>query len=179
MVFYPLSTKGPLVLPRGLQSTGNVIPQGSVSGSDESSLLAWESIPGDRKRVVLLNMSKSSAPGGAADKKMVEQEHEVTSEGRKRYQICGMRFETTANYAVKKAVGQGAYGLVCSGRNVETGKAVAIKKIPKAFEDIIDCKRLLREIKILRHFKHENVLGLVDIIPPTTGLHDWKDVVST
>ena len=72
---------------------------------------------------------------------------------------------------------QGAYGLVCSGTNTDTGKKVAIKKIPKAFEDTIDCKRLLREIKILRHFKHDNVLGLLDILPPPTGKrNDWKDV---
>jgi len=34
---------------------------------------------------------------------------------------------------------------------------VAIKKIPKAFDDLVDAKRILREIKLLRHFKHENV----------------------
>ena len=36
---------------------------------------------------------------------------------------------------------------------------VAIKKIPKAFDDLVDAKRILREIKLLRHFKHENVRG--------------------
>ena len=109
--------------------------------------------------------------------KVTEQEYEMTEAGFKRYNMCGMKFETTPNYAVKKAVGQGAYGLVCSGRNVETSKPVAIKKIPKAFEDIIDCKRLLREIKILKHFKHDNVLGLVDILaPPNANAKEWKDV---
>ena len=112
------------------------------------------------------------------DKKYLkEEEHEITSSGNKRYSICGMKFETTPNYAVRKAVGQGAYGLVCSGRNVESNKLVAIKKIPKAFEDTVDCKRLLREIKILRHFKHDNVLSLIDIIPPPEGTQaGWKDV---
>ena len=112
------------------------------------------------------------------DKKYLkEEEHEITSNGNKRYSICGMKFETTPNYAVRKAVGQGAYGLVCSGRNVETNKLVAIKKIPKAFEDTVDCKRLLREIKILRHFKHDNVLSLIDIIPPPEASQaGWKDV---
>ena len=71
---------------------------------------------------------------------------------------------------------QGAYGLVCSGTNTDTGKKVAIRKIPKAFEDTIDCKRLLREIKILRHFKHDNVLGLLDILPPTGSVKESKDV---
>ncbi|KAL1507609.1 hypothetical protein AB1Y20_007228 [Prymnesium parvum] len=116
------------------------------------------------------------ASASSSDKKLQEQEHEITEYGYKRYNICGMRFETTANYAVRKAVGQGAYGLVCSGRNVESGNTVAIKKIPKAFEDTMDCKRLLREIKILRHFRHDNVLGLVDILPPSGGQADWKDV---
>ena len=116
-------------------------------------------------------------PEKKPDKKLQEQPYELTPHGTKLFNICGMQFETTRQYAVRKAVGQGAYGLVCSGRNVETGKTVAIKKIPKAFEDTIDCKRLLREIKILRHFRHENVLGLVDILPPPQGgKNEWKDV---
>jgi len=121
----------------------------------------------------VLAMASSSAP---VDKKMQEQEYETTEYNYKRYNVCGMRFETTMQYAVRKAVGQGAYGLVCSGRNVESNKTVAIKKIPKAFEDTIDCKRLVREIKILRHFRHDNVLGLVDILPPHGDMKDWKDV---
>lgn len=110
---------------------------------------------------------------------MQEQEHQITEYDYKRYNICGMRFETTRTYAVRKAVGQGAYGLVCSGRNVETNNTVAIKKIPKAFEDTMDCKRLVREIKILRHFRHDNVLGLIDILPPSGSQDEWKDVVRT
>jgi len=117
-----------------------------------------------------------AAPSGAK-RPFVECEHIMLENGNKHYTICGMRFETPANYAVRKAIGQGAYGLVCSGRNVELNRPVAIKKIPKAFEDTVDCKRLLREIKILRHFKHDNVLGIVDILPPTSGKSSWKDVV--
>lgn len=110
-------------------------------------------------------MSSGSGASGASKVSKVsvqEQEYELTEYGFKRYNICGMRFEVTPNFAVKKAVGQGAYGLVCSGSNTDTGNKVAIKKIPKAFEDTIDCKRLLREIKILRHFRHDNVLGCVE-----------------
>ena len=35
-----------------------------------------------------------------------------------------------------------------------------------AFDDLIDAKRILREVKMLRHFKHENVVALRDLIPP-------------
>lgn len=117
--------------------------------------------------------ASGKAPGGIAN--FVEHEHTITSRGTKLYNICGMPFETDARYAVKKAVGQGAYGLVCSARVVATGEGVAIKKIPKAFDDVIDCKRLLREIKILQHFKHDNVLGIKDILMPPSK--KWKDVV--
>lgn len=41
--------------------------------------------------------------------------------------------------------------------NSDTHEEVAIKKIGNAFDNIIDAKRTLREIKLLRHMDHENV----------------------
>jgi mitogen-activated protein kinase 3 len=41
--------------------------------------------------------------------------------------------------------------------NSETGEMVAIKKIANAFDNHMDAKRTLREIKLLRHLDHENV----------------------
>lgn len=41
--------------------------------------------------------------------------------------------------------------------NTETNEVVAIKKIANAFDNLMDAKRTLREIKLLRHFDHENV----------------------
>jgi serine/threonine protein kinase len=43
---------------------------------------------------------------------------------------------------------------------------VAIKRIHKAFEDVIDAKRVLREIKILKFFSHDHIIGLIDIQKP-------------
>jgi mitogen-activated protein kinase 1/3 len=43
---------------------------------------------------------------------------------------------------------------------------VAIKKIPKAFEDLVDAKRIFREIKLLNFFNHENIITLLDIQKP-------------
>ena len=115
-----------------------------------------------------------------SSKSFNEQEYVLTEHGTKLYTMCGMRFEVTEEYQVRKAVGQGAYGLVCAGRRRlanGTYQPVAIKKIPKAFEDTTDCKRLLREIKIQLHFSHLNVLGVLDILPPVEGKDGWKDVV--
>ncbi|XP_042512215.1 mitogen-activated protein kinase 3-like isoform X3 [Macadamia integrifolia] len=43
---------------------------------------------------------------------------------------------------------------------------VAIKKIPNAFDNHMNAKRTLREIKLLRRLDHENIIGIRDVIPP-------------
>jgi mitogen-activated protein kinase 1/3 len=61
-----------------------------------------------------------------------------------------------------KLVGSGAYGCVIQAEDKqaknEKEKFVAIKKIERAFEHRLYAKRTLRELKILRLIKHENVL---------------------
>jgi hypothetical protein len=47
----------------------------------------------------------------------------------------------------------------CSLQNPQ----VAIKKVSNAFQDLIDAKRILREMKLLRHFNHENVRALCHV----------------
>ena len=81
-----------------------------------------------------------------------------------------------ARYAPIKPIGKGAYGVVCSARNVDTDEKVAIKKIANAFENAVDAKRTLREMKLLRHLKHENVIRIVDVVRPTKSVKDYNDV---
>jgi len=59
--------------------------------------------------------------------------------------------------------------------NSETGEEVAIKKIGNAFDNRIDAKRTLREIKLLRHMDHENIVAIRDIIRPPTR-ENFNDV---
>ncbi|XP_068665692.1 mitogen-activated protein kinase homolog MMK1-like isoform X2 [Aristolochia californica] len=74
-----------------------------------------------------------------------------------RYNIVGSIFEVIAKYKPPiMPIGKGAYGIVCSALNSETNEQVAIKKIANAFDNRIDAKRTLREIKLLRHMDHEN-----------------------
>ncbi len=78
-------------------------------------------------------------------------------------------FTVDEKYTDLKPIGSGSYGVVCSALNTETGTKVAIKKITDVFEDLIDAKRILREMKLLHHLgRHENVIGILDIItqPP-------------
>ncbi|KAK0582293.1 hypothetical protein LWI29_023807 [Acer saccharum] len=83
------------------------------------------------------------------------------------YNVYGNLFEVSRKYVPPiRPVGRGAYGIVCAAVNSETREEVAIKKIGNAFDNRIDAKRTLREIKLLRHMDHENVVALKDIIRP-------------
>ena len=82
------------------------------------------------------------------------------------FMVCGTRFDVEGRYTLLKPIGHGAYGVVCSALDNRTGEKVAIKKINKALEHPTDTKRTLREIKILLHFQHENVIRIRDILRP-------------
>lgn len=102
---------------------------------------------------------------------------DVAVGGKRQYVVKGTTFDVDERYEVKKGVGQGAYGLICAAQDTVTGEQVAIKKISNAFEDATDCKRMLREMRLLQHFQHENILSIRDImLPPPGKLSDWKDV---
>merc|ERR1712007_47451 len=47
-------------------------------------------------------------------------------------------------------------------------RLVAIKRIGHMFEDLIDCKRILREISILHKLDHENVVRIYDLPQPAS-----------
>uniref|UniRef100_A0A8C2JN62 mitogen-activated protein kinase n=1 Tax=Cyprinus carpio TaxID=7962 RepID=A0A8C2JN62_CYPCA len=46
------------------------------------------------------------------------------------------------------------------------GKRVALKKMPSVFQNLVSCKRVFRELKMLCFFKHDNVLSALDILQP-------------
>jgi len=78
-----------------------------------------------------------------------------------------VKFELPSQYEVISVVGEGAYGVVAQGKYKRGGKTVqvAIKKVSRVFsKGHIMTKRILREIKMLRHLDHCNILGLKDLL---------------
>mmetsp|Transcript_23206 Transcript_23206/g.37234 ORF Transcript_23206/g.37234 Transcript_23206/m.37234 type:complete len:361 (+) Transcript_23206:117-1199(+) len=76
----------------------------------------------------------------------------------------------------QKLLGKGAYGQVCAVTNSDTGERLAVKKVKNAFEDVGDAKRVLREIRLLCSFDHENVLSIRDLVMPKNKLGKHEDV---
>jgi len=67
---------------------------------------------------------------------------------------------------VIKTIGSGSYGRVCQAFDLHAHQNVAIKKIRRIFEDLIDCKRLLREIAILTMLDDDRVVKIRDVCEP-------------
>ncbi|CAL8282191.1 unnamed protein product [Merluccius merluccius] len=85
-------------------------------------------------------------------------------------------FEVGEEYDIIETIGTGAYGVVSSARRRDNGQQVAIKKISNAFEVLTNAKRTLRELKILKHFKHDNIIAIKDILQPNLPHSAFKSV---
>ena len=66
-------------------------------------------------------------------------------------------------YEPVKVLGAGSYGKVIEAIDKTTKNKVAIKKVNELFEDIVDSKRVLREITLLRFMKNQFIVELLDI----------------
>ncbi|XP_039121847.1 mitogen-activated protein kinase 4 [Dioscorea cayenensis subsp. rotundata] len=97
---------------------------------------------------------------------MVDPPNGIGNRGKHYYSMWQTLFEIDTKYVPIKPIGRGAYGVVCSSVNRETSEKVAIKKINNAFDNRVDALRTLRELKLLRHLHHDNVIALKDIMMP-------------
>lgn len=87
----------------------------------------------------------------------------------------GDRWKIPPNYEVKQLIGTGSYGSVCEAFDTNKKRLVAIKRIAHMFEDLIDCKRILREIAILSKLEHENIVQIYDIVAPS-NIHTFDEL---
>ena len=96
------------------------------------------------------------------------------SKNKHSFVVSGTKFVLDERYEYMKQIGLGAYGVVCSCFDKKENREVAVKKVVNAFEDLIDAKRIVREIKLLRYFNHDNIISLLDIPKPEgrTGYND-------
>lgn len=63
----------------------------------------------------------------------------------------------------------GSYGSVVQAKCRKTGKKVAIKRISQIFDDLIDGKRILREIALLRRLEHVNIVNIIEVADPPSS----------
>jgi mitogen-activated protein kinase 1/3 len=76
------------------------------------------------------------------------------------------------HYNISRRIGSGAYGVVYHAEQRSSGKEVAIK-VTRDLSNSLVCSRALREIRILQHFQHENIITFLDVGRP----HNFNDFV--
>uniref|UniRef100_A0A8C6WRG7 mitogen-activated protein kinase n=1 Tax=Neogobius melanostomus TaxID=47308 RepID=A0A8C6WRG7_9GOBI len=72
------------------------------------------------------------------------------------------------------SVGSGAYGTVCSAIDQKSNEKVAIKKLYRPFQSLIHAKRAYRELRLLRHIQHDNVISLLNVFTPDSSLDTFQ-----
>eukprot|EP00756_Hemistasia_phaeocysticola_P003823 Hpha_TRINITY_DN12470_c0_g1::TRINITY_DN12470_c0_g1_i1::g.42758::m.42758 len=97
-------------------------------------------------------------------------------DGRKSYVVQGNTYVVDDRYDLIAQVGKGSYSFVCKAKDNKTGKLVAVKKIFDVFDDLVDARRILREVVLLRYLRHPNVTTLVHIMRPRTNVKTYRDL---
>eukprot|EP01012_Entosiphon_sulcatum_P025269 TRINITY_DN30587_c0_g1_i1.p1 TRINITY_DN30587_c0_g1~~TRINITY_DN30587_c0_g1_i1.p1 ORF type:complete len:431 (-),score=66.50 TRINITY_DN30587_c0_g1_i1:4-1296(-) len=100
----------------------------------------------------------------------------------KHIDIPTLQKEVTAldggRYKLESKIGSGSYGVVVQALDTVTNEKVAIKRVsPEIFQDVLLARRILREIKLLAHFDHENIIGLRALLKPKDANFDFIYIV--
>lgn len=99
-----------------------------------------------------------------------------------RVELNRTSWEVPTRYINLSPVGSGAYGQVCSAMDSQNTLPdgnflkVAIKKIARPFQSAVHAKRTYRELRMLKHMNHDNIIGLLDCFTPVTSLDEFTDV---
>nr|XP_013811938.1 PREDICTED: mitogen-activated protein kinase 12 isoform X2 [Apteryx mantelli mantelli] len=81
-----------------------------------------------------------------------------------RQEVTKTLWEVRDRYRDLQPVGSGAYGAVCSAIDGRNATKVAIKKLYRPFQSELFAKRAYRELRLLKHMKHENYIHSSGII---------------
>lgn len=97
--------------------------------------------------------------------------------GKRGWRVRGIDFEVDARYSLLRVLGTGSYGVVVAAWDAVTGVVVAIKRVARIFDDAVEARRILREIRLMRSLRHDALLGLIDVDVPALETWDaWHNV---
>ena len=71
-------------------------------------------------------------------------------------------------YELIEVIGNGTFGQVYEGRNIETNERVAVKKLKEKYDSLEECLAKT-EVKVLEKLNHENIVQLKEVIREKTG----------
>ena len=109
------------------------------------------------------------------ESKEQEEKNEKTQGKKHSFTISKIKFTIEEKYEFIKQIGLGSFSAVCSCYDRKDNRNVAIKKVTNAFDDLEDARHILREIKMLSFFDHDNIVTLLDV-PKPDNKNTYNDV---
>lgn len=85
-------------------------------------------------------------------------------------------FTVPVHFVDLKMIGSGAQGTVCSAIDSIKKRSVAIKKLSRPFQNVLQAKRAYRELKLSKSVNHKNIISLLDVFTPDNSLEEFQDV---
>jgi len=86
---------------------------------------------------------------------------EASAPNLKTIDVGGEEWEVLPQLQFVRKLGKGAYATVSAFRDRTTGAMVSVKRATNVVEDVVDGKRVWREVRLLSQLNHENVLGVL------------------
>jgi len=86
----------------------------------------------------------------------------------KKYRIENESFRLWSYYRPisRKLLGRGGYGVVMEAVDLRNGQKVAVKKMKNVFAHLNTAKCSLRELTLMMHFEHRNIIDVADCMLP-------------
>eukprot|EP00903_Cladosiphon_okamuranus_P015614 g14418.t1 len=85
------------------------------------------------------------------------------------------KWDIGERYRFIRTLGRGSYGEVAQCKDLKDGGLVAIKRVLNVFNSEADAKRIYREMYILRHMRHNEIIHLRDVLMPP-AFRDFRDL---
>eukprot|EP01065_Artemidia_motanka_P050652 TRINITY_DN8712_c0_g1_i1.p1 TRINITY_DN8712_c0_g1~~TRINITY_DN8712_c0_g1_i1.p1 ORF type:complete len:529 (+),score=113.26 TRINITY_DN8712_c0_g1_i1:71-1588(+) len=83
-----------------------------------------------------------------------------------------VNFDLPESYEVTGLLGSGTFGVVVACEDRDTGRSVAVKRVPIRQYAYDEAQMLIRELRVLRHFSgHPNLLGITTVVRPRGPEH--------
>lgn len=90
-------------------------------------------------------------------------------------ELFGITWNIQKRYIDVQALSSGTYGIVSVATDRVTNTKVAIKKLKNPFYSEEHAKRVYREIRILKHMDHDNIIPLLNVFT-SSGSEDLLDI---
>lgn len=85
-------------------------------------------------------------------------------------------WEVPERYESIQSLGYDTHGQLCAATDKQSQESVVIKKLSRPFDSLKSCVNTFREMRLLKHTKHDTIIHLSDLFTPQKTLSDFLSV---